>query len=58
MVIYQQLEEYEKALIDADKVIEITPNIPDGYIRKAIVYHSQGKYEEAKQLMLERKNIK
>lgn len=45
--IYLQLEEYEKALIDADKIIEITPNIPDGYIRKAHVYHSQGKYEEA-----------
>jgi tetratricopeptide (TPR) repeat protein len=44
---YLDLEEYEKAMTDADKVIEINPNSSYGYLSKANVYHIQGKYEEA-----------
>ena len=45
--IYLYLEEYEKALTDADKEIKINPNSSSGYVSKADVYRYQGKYEEA-----------
>ncbi|PVV00510.1 hypothetical protein BB560_005107, partial [Smittium megazygosporum] len=44
--------DYEKALADAEKTIEIKPDWPKGYGRKGAALHGLGEYEEAKETYL------
>ena len=44
---YASMEEYEKALEDAEKCIQIKPDWAKGYSRKGLAEFNLGKYDEA-----------
>jgi stress-induced-phosphoprotein 1 len=39
---YASLRDFDNALADANKVVEIKPDWPKGYTRKAAAMHGQG----------------
>lgn len=39
---YASLKDFDNALTDANKVVEIKPDWPKGYTRKAAALHGQG----------------
>jgi stress-induced-phosphoprotein 1 len=39
---YQSLKDYDHALADAEKTVEIKPDWPKGYTRKAAALHGKG----------------
>jgi stress-induced-phosphoprotein 1 len=47
---YYNLNQFEKALEEADRCISIKPDWDKGYQRKAMALHSQGKFDEAIEL--------
>ena len=44
---YQHLEQYEDALADFTKVLELQPDNAHAYFRRAFAFKSLGKFEEA-----------
>ena len=46
-LMYSNLNEFDLALIDADKAIEINPNYSKGYLRRGKALEGLGRFEEA-----------
>ncbi|KAK7097346.1 LON peptidase N-terminal domain and RING finger protein 3-like isoform X2 [Littorina saxatilis] len=44
---YNALDQYDKALEDAEKVVKMRPDWPKGFFRKGLALYGLGRYEEA-----------
>ena len=58
---FLKLGHHEKALLDADKCLDLNPSFPKGLFRKGMALHAMGRWEEAlpvlgKTLQMEPKN--
>lgn len=54
---YFQAKEFEKALADANKLVELSPNSPDALALKSQALHHLGKHEEAIDVCNEMKRL-
>ena len=46
-VAYHELKQYERAIEDFSKAIELNPNLADGYYNRGFTYHELKQYERA-----------
>lgn len=45
--VYALMEKFEEALIDAENVMLLCPDWPEGYFRKGCALYGLGRYEDA-----------
>ena len=46
-VVYEEIEDHEKAMKDFDRVLELSPNYPAALVNRAVVYLNTGKPADA-----------
>jgi len=44
---YAKKEEYDEAIDEYNKAIEIDPELMDGYNNRGLAYHNKGQYDKA-----------
>lgn len=52
-VFYSKLEDYEKAIENADKVCQMEPDDPFSFIAKSLICQKAGRIPEAEQAMMQ-----